>query len=155
MSALCHKENYSLRGWTGKGLIFLGVFLWKAWLKAAVRSPKDYDLWNMKFASETRLFMEGSQVHLNCQKHIIRRKTYWLLDVAWKDRKMANWMTQNYPLAHWAVFNSGQHSVPKENKHGGRQILRCVPKLGYMLLENLHHPFSLISCLLLHKRENN
>lgn len=108
----------------------------------------------MKFASETRLFLEGSQVHLNGQKHIIRRKTYWLLDVAWKDRKMANWMIQNYPLAHWAAFNSGQHSVPKENKHGGRRILRCVPKLGYMLLENLHHPFSLISCLLLLLSQN-
>lgn len=66
-----------------------------------------------------------------------------------KNGKLNSW---KYHLALWAAFNSGQYSVPKENKHSGRQILRYVPELGYMLLENLHHRFSLISRLLLHKK---
>lgn len=110
-----------------------------------MRSQLDYNLWNVKFVGETRLFLEGSQVHLNGQKCIIRKKStgFWILL-----EKTEAWITPNYHLAYWAAFNSDQYSVPKENKHTDVRILRCVPQLGYMLLENLHHPFSLISCLL-------
>lgn len=78
-----------------------------------MRSPVDYHLWNVKFAGETRLFLEGSQLHLNGKKHIIRRKTHWLLDIAWNDRRIANWITQNHHLAYWAAFNSAWYSAPQ------------------------------------------
>lgn len=87
--------------------IFRGFHL-KSMTKSSCEKSNGLWLVKCKFASETRLFLEGSQVHLNGQEHIMRRKIYWLLDIAWKDSRMANGITRNHHLAYWAAFNSGQ-----------------------------------------------
>lgn len=70
----------------------------------------------MKFAGRSRLFLDESQVPLNGQKRVFRRKICCFVDVAWKDRRMTHWIRANDHLACWASSNSGQTQCPEKSK---------------------------------------